>query len=144
MKNIFHFLIPVILLMNVCTDDSGNYLKAQAGKQSTTTTSQENIISFKVNGQEVTTSGWNISRLRMMGLPVLNVTSDMHEIPQTINININGNVPGTYKFLPSGGFKKDGYAYGSYFSNYKESMMNPFNFENGEFEIVSIDTTAGF
>jgi hypothetical protein len=106
----------------------------------------QNVISFSVDGKQVTSSGWTISRFDFgtgAGTSV-NVTSNMHEEPRTINININGDTPGSYT-IGSGvaAMKNHGMAYGSYYADYLKDMSSPYSFTEGEFVIVSIDTTAG-
>jgi hypothetical protein len=71
------------------------------------------------------------------------VTSNMHEEERTININVNGDKAGSYKFLEMGAYNKNGFAYGSYFSNYNEDMMHSYHFADGQFVITSIDTLKG-
>jgi hypothetical protein len=110
------------------------------------TGSGDNIISFSVNGEQVNSSGWNISRFNFgsgAGTSI-NVTSNMHEEPKTINININSDKPGTYS-LQSGmsTIKTPGVAYGSYKPDYMGDMGNTYSFKDGEFVIISIDTAAG-
>jgi hypothetical protein len=116
--------------------------RGQSSKQDSkpAATDANNQISFKVNTDHVTTSGWNISRSMTSNQLVLNVTSNMHEEHRTINVNINGDKPGRYRFSSSGAYNKPGYAYGSYFSNYDSELINPYQFEDGEFTITCIDT----
>jgi hypothetical protein len=100
-----------------------------------------NQILFKVNGELVKTSGWNISRFDMGRGIQLNITSNMHEEKRTIAFNINGWTPGTYSLEP---FAQEwGTAYGDYKPDYDE-MLNSFSFTDGEIIIESIDTAAGF
>lgn len=144
----FTLVISCYLALHVsCTNSAGNGAGKAADKERTiqiaSTGSVKNSISFKINGEQVNSSGWNISRSVMSDMLVLNITSNMHQEHRTINININGDKPGTYSFLATGGYSKRGAAYGSYYPDYKEDMMRSFSFEEGTFIINSIDTTAG-
>lgn len=99
-----------------------------------------NIISYKVNGELVTTSAWNISRFKLTNASneSLNITSNMHDEKRTINININGTEPGEH------GVKTDDKSgrnfYGSYFPDYVNDVSNNYSFETGVFIITKIDT----
>ncbi|MEP7373914.1 MAG: hypothetical protein ABI675_11030 [Chitinophagaceae bacterium] len=132
-----------------CTNSEAGDVPVNSKKQSSkqdlkiAATDANNQISFKVDTDHVVTSGWNISRSMMNNQLVLNVTSNMHEEHKTINLNINGDKPGRYKFLSSGAYNKAGYAYGSYFSDNDSELMNPYQFGDGEFTITSIDTVKG-
>jgi hypothetical protein len=148
MKKPIQFTLVTMLYIAIhvsCTNSAGT---AQSNDQDKASPSpavagNKNSVSFKINGKQVNSSGWNISRSIMTGMLVLNITSNMHEEPQTINININGDKPGTYSFLAQGGYNKRGAAYGSYYPDYQQDMMSPYTFEEGTFVITSIDTTAG-
>ena len=139
------FLALTGILISSCKNNSAKK-GTESSKQEATAVANnaENLITFKVNNTLVTSSGWNISRSAMNDMTVLNITSNMHQEQRTINININGDKAGSYKFLKGGAYNKTGYAYGSYFSNYTTEMMNPYHFEDGEFIIASIDTAKGF
>jgi len=150
MKRFIQFTLIIMFYLAIhvsCTNTSGNDAtkSADQGKkaQPAVVADNKNNISFKINGEQVNSSGWNIRRSMMTDMLVLNITSNMHDEPRTINININGDKPGTYNFLAAGGYSKRGAAYGSYYPDYKEDMMSPYSFEEGTFTITSIDTTAG-
>ena len=140
------FLLALASLLYSCTNNTGSNIAKKRGQQPVQVEAggAENYISFKVNNTPVTTTAWNIGRSIMNGTLVLNVTSDMHREGRTINININGDKKGKYSFLNMGAYNKTGYAYGSFFYNYKEDLINPYHFESGEFVITSIDTVNGF
>ncbi len=104
-------------------------------------TSGDNLITFKVNGETVTTNLWNISWSVMPGRKVLNITSDMNKEPRTIMFNVNGSSTGTYKLSNTvEAMKQEGLGYGSYRPDYKKNMMDIYNFKDGELSISSIDT----
>ena len=140
-----NFLVAIAALLCSCTNNTGNNIaKKSASQQAVPVAGDvENFITFKVNNIPVATSGWNISRSMMDGAIVLNVTSNMHQEERTINININGDKKGKYSFLNMGAYNKTGFAYGSFFYNYKEDLINPYHFEDGQFIITSIDTLKG-
>ena len=145
----FSFFLAIGFVFYSCTNSTAGDIPANSAKQSLkkdlepVDNNTENQISFKVNSDPVVSSGWNISRSLMNNQLVLNVTSNMHEERRTINLNINGDQPGRYKFLSTGAYNKPGYAYGSYFSNFEEDLANAYHFEDGEFIITSIDTAKG-
>ncbi len=112
--------------------NSKDVVVAKAGK--------DNIISYKVNGQLVTTSGWNISRFKLTSASKesLNVTTNMHDEKRTININVSGTEPGEYTAKVDD--KSDHNFYGSYFPDYMDGLGNGYLFETGSFTIIGIDT----
>lgn len=109
------------------------------------TTGDNNIITFKVNGELVKSSGWNIAYTNLIkGIQGINVTSNMHEEKRTINININGAIPGTYPFQKgTKAISTAGVAYGSYKPDYMKNMLEFYQFESGSFIITTIDSAAG-
>ncbi|MFI5130129.1 MAG: hypothetical protein ACHQFX_09070 [Chitinophagales bacterium] len=102
-----------------------------------------NVIEFKVNGQPVKTSGWNISRFGFKGNSAewLNITTNMHDEKRTINVNLSGAVPGSYSFGEVADLK--GQSRGSFFPNYMGDMTNSFSFTKGMFNITEVDTVGG-
>lgn len=147
MKNKLLLITLSAFLFASCGDDkssSDNKTTTSTEKKDdapSTTANDDNAITFKVNGETVNSSGWNISRSIMGGREVLNITSDMHKQPKTININVNGNKAGTYK-LSHGleAMKGEGMAYGSYRPDYINDMMNTYSFQDGEINITTLDT----
>jgi len=121
------------------TKDTIKNTSAAPANDNVAASSTDNVISFKVNGELVTSSGWTIGKSKMNGKDLINITSDMHKQPKTILINVNGNSEGTYK-LASGmdALTKQGIAYGSYKPNY-DDLSNDYSFEDGEIVITSID-----
>ncbi len=100
----------------------------------------ENLITFKVNGKEVKTHGWNISRFMGNGVS-LNVTSNMHEDKRTLMLNLNGWTPGKYSLQNNiAGITYSGY--GHYKPDYSD-LLHSYSFENGFFQIENIDTVKG-
>ncbi len=100
----------------------------------------DNVISYKVNGELVRTSGWNISRFKLTNdsKESLNLTTNMHEEKRTVNINISGAEPGEYQAKTDD--KSDHNFYGSYFPDYVNDPGNNYTFETGSFIITKIDT----
>jgi hypothetical protein len=102
---------------------------------------ETNVITFKVNGEPVKTAGWTISRVSWSSIPGalwLNITSDMHQEKRTININLDGSLPGEYFFNEDGGIQKK--SHGSYFPDYMGDMTKSYSFVSGSVRILSIDT----
>src|ERR1044071_666237 len=96
MKKIYPFCLIVLIVIgcnNNKTTTPGNSEKTSADASSST---DKNFIGFKVNGEEVKTSGWNISLFRWSNQPDvwMNITSDMHKEKRTINVNLKGAKPG--------------------------------------------------
>lgn len=151
MKTKFFLAILGISILFSCNSksDSNSEKEKPADKktevQSVSTNSGDNLITFMVNNEQVNSSGWNIGFFdfgdgRGKGL---NVASNMHQNPKTLNININGNKPGTYPFQYGlDDIKTSGIAYGSYKPDYMNDITNSYSFRDGEFVIVSVDTTA--
>ena len=100
----------------------------------------ENLITFKVNGKEVKTHGWNISRFMGNGVS-LNVTSNMHEDKRTLMLNLNGWTPGKYS-LQNNIASITYSGYGHYKPDYS-NVLNAYNFQDGFFQIENIDTVKG-
>ena len=151
MKTKLSLAIITVCVLSACNSNSGSEKEKQTTEkktevQETPKSSGDNIISFKVDGAEVTSSSWALGRFDFgngAGVGV-NITSNMHEEPRTININVDADKPGTYPF--EHGLmvvKTPNVAYGSYKPDYMKQMMNSFSFQDGEFTIVSIDTTGG-
>src|SRR5215510_10023905 len=98
MKKLFVvlFAAPLAMVTPSCNDSNAKETASQ--KNASTKEAVDNIIMFKVNGEPVTTSGWNISRFKLTSgsKESLNVTTNMHEEKRTININISGTEAGEY------------------------------------------------
>ena len=133
-------LISSAILLMAWNNSSKNNVNHRIADENSTS---DGTISFKVNGVQVKTSGFNISLFSMGGQHGVNVTSNMHEDARTVNINVNALKPGTYPFKHGlGTYKTAGVAYGTYRPDYLKKMMDFYSFESGEFTIISIDTTA--
>jgi hypothetical protein len=139
MKKIYSFLLMALLVVscnNNTTPSTGNSEKKSADTPSST---DKNFISFKVNGDEVKTSGWNISLFRWSNQPAvwMNITSDMHKEKRTIDVNLNGAKPGTYSFDDKGVIMEK--SHGSYHPDFSETL-NAYSFVSGSFVITDVDT----
>ena len=138
MKKIYPFLIALLVVScnNNNTASTGNSEKNSADASSST---DKNFISFKVNGDEVKTGGWNISLFRWSNQPAvwMNITSDMHKEKRTINVNLNGAKPGTYSFDDKGVIMEK--SHGSYHPDFSEPI-NSYSFVSGSFVITDVDT----
>ncbi len=144
------FAIPILYACLLSCNNEGKSSPAAdvtGNKQDTTkknsadTKPGDNIISFKVNGSLVKTSAWNISvATGMTGVAGINITSNMHEDPRNISININSVTAGTCALVHTAkAVTTRGVAYGSYRPDYLKDMMNAFHFESGSCTIESID-----
>lgn len=138
-------IVTGIILIGLITgcqspaEKAGNEEKKET--VATTKATGDNLITFKVNGEQVSTTGWTISRFAWntdAAHPWLNITSNMKTEKRTINVNLNGAVPGTYFLVEGGALKQQ--SHGSFFPNYIEDMGNNFSFSDGTFTITDIDT----
>ena len=102
----------------------------------------ENMIEFKVNGDLVKTSGWSIRRVLFDGNSSewLNITSNMHDEPRTINVNLCGTSPGNYAIDDVDPGAK---SHGAFFPDYIGDMTNSYAFIKAVFNITSIDIIKG-
>jgi hypothetical protein len=126
-----------------CSDATGREPQKATGQQAAPnepSTTASNLISFKVDGVPVVTSGWNISRFVMGEGISLNITSNMHDDKRTVLFNLHGAQAGSYSLGP--GSKTSGTAYGHYKPDYND-MLNAYSFESGTIVISSIDTVKG-
>ena len=133
-------LLVFAVCVTVLSCNSSAISKSPEASPSKTKSSGENIISFKANGQEVNTSGWVITRFSYHNNPQkiwLNITSNMKEDPHTINVNLNGSVPGEY---PMGGSLMKKNSHGSYFPDYLENLSDSYSFSSGSFTLTEVDT----
>lgn len=136
MKNyILSFSILTLLMAASCNNAKEN--SAAAEKESV----ENNSITFRVDGQPVRTSGWNISRFESGQGLNLNITTNMHEDKRTVMVNLRSTVPGTYSLDENATGQFSGY--GDYKPDY-EDLLNSYRFTRGSFTISSIDTSKGF
>jgi hypothetical protein len=139
MKKLFFFSFIVLVVVS-CNNDktasAGNSEKNSAGAVSS---ADRNIINFKVNGDDVKTSGWNIRLFKWSNQPDvwMNITSDMHKEKRTIDVNLNGAKPGTYSFDDNGVTMET--SHGSYHPDYND-LSNSYSIVGGSFVITEVDT----
>jgi len=136
-RNFFIQLLGVFicfLYLHACSNSSAEDTIPAPAKE------KGNYISFKVNGQKVETSGWNISRFDVDGKIAINVTTNMHLDKRTVAFNLRGDHTGKYSLDEF--VKGDGTAYGSYRPDYS-ALMEAFSFKEGQIDITGIDTTKG-
>jgi hypothetical protein len=139
MKKILIFCIIAFLAIN-CNNNKTNTAESSDKKSSDASSSAgENVISFKVNGDEVKTSGWNIRLFRWSNQPDvwMNITTDMHKEKRTINVNLNGAKPATYNFDEEGVIMEK--SHGSYKADYNDASGS-YSFVGGSFVITDVDT----
>lgn len=104
------------------------------------TRNENNIITFKVAGAPVKTSGWNIGRFDMGKGLNLNITTNMHEEKRTVTLNLRGCTTGTYSLDEGASGPLSGY--GNYKPDY-EDLLTSFRFVQGSFVINGLDTANG-
>lgn len=126
-------IIAAAFILSACNSSNAKETTGAA----TTKAGGNNIISFKADGTEIKTSGFNISRFRLKktGELHLSISSNMQEDVRTINANIGGTKPGIYEFK-----ENDAYTYGNYYPDFKKDLRNSFSFISGSFVITEIDT----
>src|SRR6266498_3252604 len=139
MKKMPLFCIIALLATGCNNNKTGNGESSDKKSGSTSSSSGENVISFKVNGDEVKTSGWNIRRFTWSNQSVvwMNITSDMHKENRTINVNLNGAKPGTYNFDDQGVIMEK--SHGAYNPDFS-GPLNSYSFVSGSFIITDVDT----
>ena len=142
MKQLLAMLIATALLASCEQAKNGKEEKQEgATTRVAAKATGDNVITFKVDGQPVTTTGWTISRFAWNTNPEhewLNITSNMKIEKRTINVNLNGAVPGTYRIEEAGAGRQQ--SHGSFFPDYLENMTNSFSFSEGSFSLTEVDT----
>ena len=101
----------------------------------------QNLLVFKVNGKEVRTTLWSVSRFvwkNNIVRTLMNITSNMHDDKRTINVNLDGTVPAVYPLAQEGAGNKR--SYGSYYPDYLDDQINSYSFTSGAFELTEVDT----
>jgi len=139
MKKISLFCVVALFAINCNNNKTVSTESSDKKPDSSTSSAGENVISFKVEGDEVTTSGWNISRFTWSNQSAvwMNITSDMHQEKRTINVNLNGAKPGTYTFDDKGVIMEK--SHGSYHPDFSRPL-NSYSFVSGSFVITEVDT----
>jgi len=139
MNKIFPFYLIALLVVSCNSNNTASTGNSEKNSADASSSTDNNSISFKVNGDEVKTSGWNISLFRWSNQPAvwMNITSDMHKEKRTINVNLNGAKPGTYSFDDKGVIMEK--SHGSYHPDFTETL-NAYSFVSGSFVITDVDT----
>lgn len=136
-------ILAAVLLISSCNSSSSvnnNETPVATNEKKQVKEEGDNLITFKLNGETVKTSGWTISRFAFNTEPKhewLNITSNMKVEKKTINLNLNGAVPGVYE-LGGSALKKQ--SHGSFYPDYLEDLSKSFSFSKGSFTITEIDT----
>jgi hypothetical protein len=133
-------LLSIIALVTItCNNDKSGSAGTSERKSDASSSNGENVISFKVNGDKVTTNGWNLRRFTWTNQSDvwMNITSDMHKDKRTINVNLNGATPGTYNFDDEGVIMEK--SHGSYHSDFNDPSGS-YSFVSGSFVITDVDT----
>ena len=108
MKKLFYYLLIAALLFSCKSGDKKPGTITSDGKIESISKGESNIH-FKADGQEVNTSGWIVQRFlwdEKTPSPWLGMVSSMHKDKRTINVNLNGSVPGKY-ILSEGGMMQN-------------------------------------
>ena len=111
------------IFISSCNNTSARETGAEQEAAPIKEITNDNVISYKVNGELVKTSGWNISRFQLTNdsKESLNLTTNMHEEKRTININISGQSRGNIVIKTD---DKSGHNfYGSYFPDYINDLV---------------------
>ncbi len=139
MKKIFLFCTVAVLSLSCNNNKTANAEHPEKKSTDASSSTGENVISFKVNGNEIKTSGWNIRRFTWTNQTNvwMNITTDMHKEKRTINVNLNGDKPGTYIFDDNGVVMEN--SHGSYHSDYTDPAGS-YSFVSGSFIITDVDT----
>lgn len=138
MKKILSIIVFGFFLVS-CGNNSADNKETTENKTDVSSSSGDNTISFKVDGNEVTSTGWVVQRFvwddQTPGVWI-NVTSNMHKDKRTINVNLKGGGTGKYTFTEGAIMES---SHGSYFPDFSSPMVN-YLFESGEFNITEVDT----
>ena len=139
MNKIFPFYLIALLVVSCNSNNTASTGNSEKNSADASSSTDNNSISFKVNGDEVKTSGWNISLFRWSNQPDvwMNITSDMHKEKRTINVNLKGAKPGTYNFDDKGVIMEK--SHGSYHPDFGDAL-NSYSFVSGSFVITDVDT----
>jgi hypothetical protein len=139
MKKIF-FLYIIALLTIGCNNNKTSSAESSEKKSGDASSSaDENVISFKVNGKEIKTIAWNIRRFTWTNQSAvwMNITTDRQKERKTINVNLNGAKPGTYNFDDEGVIMEK--SHGSYNPDFNDPSGS-YSFVGGSFVITDVDT----
>jgi hypothetical protein len=139
MKKISFLCIIGLIAVNCNNNKTGGAASSEKKSVDASSSTDKNVISFKVNGDEVTTSGWNIRLFKWSNQSDvwMNITTDMHKEKRTINVNLNGAKPGTYNFDEQGVIMEK--SHGSYHSDFNDASGS-YSFVSGSFVITDVDT----
>ncbi|GEM_PF-1082742 len=144
-KLIFYGIASVILISCGGSEDNQDGQKSApaAAQPKTEKPAQGEVnITFTADGQTVNTAGWLVQRFlwnENTAVPWLNIVSNMHMDKRTINVNLNGSVPGTYNLQESGMLTN---SHGMYTPDYNK-IMDSYSFTSGSFIITEVDTIRG-
>lgn len=99
-----------------------------------------NTIKFKVDGHQIETSPWSITRFKWSKDDNihLNITSNMNDDKRTINLNLAASEPGNY--IMEDISKSNRQSYGSYYPDYLGDITQSYSFSSGSFTITGLDT----
>ncbi len=138
-------LIPLfaIMLFACGQNEKTTSTQTEGSDKSTTSSSGNNAITFKVEGQQVNSEGWVVQRFvwdEKTPAPWLNITSNMHKDKRSINVNLNATNPASYSFSENASLMSS--SHGSYFPDFSKPLES-YSFVSGEFNITEVDTAKG-
>ena len=139
MRKLFPLYLVALVVCNCNNNKTASAVSSEKDSSEASSPAGQNIIVFKVNGDEVKTSGWNIRRFTWSSQSAvwMNITSDMHKDKRAINVNLNGAKPGTYSFDDKGVIMEK--SHGSYHPDYNDPS-NSYSIVGGSFIITDVDT----
>ena len=139
MKKIFPLCLIALFVVSCNNNKTANTGNSEKNSADAGSSKDKNVISFKVDGDNVKTSGWNIRLFKWSNQPDvwMNITSDMHKEKRTIDVNLNGAKPGTYSFDDNGVTMET--SHGSYHPDYND-LSNSYSIVGGSFVITDVDT----
>jgi hypothetical protein len=139
MKKIFFFSLIALFVFGCNNDKTASAGNSEKNSADAVSSTDKNVISFKVNGDDVKTSGWNIRLFKWSNQSAvwMNITSDMHKEKRTINVNLNGAKAGAYSFDEKGVTMEK--SHGSYHPDYND-LSNSYSIVSGSFVITDVDT----
>ena len=143
MKIKFCLPLTAIILFACGQNEKTSSKENSSSEANVAIASDDNAITFKVDGQQVNSGGWIVQRFvwdDKTPAPWLNITSNMHKDKRSINVNLNATNAGKFSFSETASLMRN--SHGSYFPDFGKPMES-FSFVSGEFNITEVDTAKG-
>jgi hypothetical protein len=132
-------ITTLFFLLAACSNNSSNQKDNKNIKEDNASVPSSNVISFKVDGDPVTTEGGIVERFiwddKTPGVWI-NITSRSNREKRTINVNLKGSIAGTYEF-GNGDLMQT--THGSYYPDMLDAMHG-YHFKTGGFVLTEVDT----